>query len=887
MKRLLCCFAFSLLVSALHAQVTSCATYMKAQAPSDVVIPFRLADEGEETPIEWGLDLAWHSEDNIRTSVFYAGKDIIDIMRLSYQPRDEVSSGLSDDQITDLDSRISITKTWVGANVGYNINDDHDGGGVLTSWYNVANATTRAERWAKVIDLSIDYYKSKGLTNCVSISPFNEPDYGWDQGYSSSTRQSDFLNICKQLREADDYKDKYADVRLCGGNTLNDDYAYTWWNYLKAYLDEGNTHQLAGTFDSYASFFETVRAYGHHATADELHNVMEAMVGVEYGMQTGIWWGSAEYTRSQFMKATAQSNPGQRLAYGEHRSNWTSASVYRQPTGQVQLFGGMSERQSYTTYYDFLSLDRPTWFNGQRGRNYVMYLPGGTGYQTGQSSAEVTVNVQSGADIMPEINGAYKIVNVNSGYIIGFASAPSTSWTQLTQRKGGGTYKFLQWNVTPLQESGDFSYYSISSVYNSNLLLDILNWDYTAGASVGSYPGSLGTNEQWYLEYAGEGAFYIRSRYSTKCLAVDGGKTIVGANIVMAEYDEGNAAQQWRFVETSVTPNQVAPAAPTNLEAEPLVAGVRLTWEAPADKDIMCYAVLRDGNVLAKTDVTDFVDNETEPDSAYTYAVYAIDKSHNYSELSNEVTRVAVNGEQGLVAHLTFDGTLADLTSNGNHAALYGDTVYASRNSQNGLYLDGTTNYIQLPFTVASHEALTVSLWAYSSNSSSTTWQRLFDFGNGTNQYIFLTANSGSGLRLAMKNGGDEETLDAGAKLKTVGWTHVAVTIEPGKASIYVGGELAATSESITISPLDIRPALNYIGRSQFASDPLFKGYIHDVQIYNYALSSDEIADVCTAIEPTTKLGEAHSGKAYDLSGRRVGEGARGVVIENGQKVVR
>jgi hypothetical protein len=37
-------------------------------------------------------------------------------------------------------------------------------------------------------------------------------------------------------------------------------------------------------------FYKTVRANGHHATGDELHNVMEAMVGVEYGMQTGIWW---------------------------------------------------------------------------------------------------------------------------------------------------------------------------------------------------------------------------------------------------------------------------------------------------------------------------------------------------------------------------------------------------------------------------------------------------------------------------------------------------------------------------------------------------------------------------------------------------------------------
>ena len=110
----------------------------------------------------------------------------------------------------------------------------------------------------------------------------------------------------------------FKDVRICGGNTLNNDEALTWYNYLKDVLDEGNTHQLAGSFDRFAAFFTAVRANGHHATADEMHNVMEAMVGLEYGMQTGIWWGAAEYARGEFCKASQ----GERLAYAEHRNNW-------------------------------------------------------------------------------------------------------------------------------------------------------------------------------------------------------------------------------------------------------------------------------------------------------------------------------------------------------------------------------------------------------------------------------------------------------------------------------------------------------------------------------------------------------------------------------------
>ena len=75
-----------------------------------------------------------------------------------------------------------------------------------------------------------------------------------------------------------------------GGNTLNCDEALPWYNALKDYLDEGNTHQLAGSFDNYALFFQTVKNDGKVVTADELHNVGEAIVGVEYGMENGIWW---------------------------------------------------------------------------------------------------------------------------------------------------------------------------------------------------------------------------------------------------------------------------------------------------------------------------------------------------------------------------------------------------------------------------------------------------------------------------------------------------------------------------------------------------------------------------------------------------------------------
>lgn len=82
----------------------------------------------------------------------------------------------------------------------------------------------------------------------VSISPFNEPDYGWGQGDIG-----DFYNIAAELRK----NARFDSIRISGGNTLNCDQALSWYNILQSRLDEGNTHQLAGSFDNYAAFFST------------------------------------------------------------------------------------------------------------------------------------------------------------------------------------------------------------------------------------------------------------------------------------------------------------------------------------------------------------------------------------------------------------------------------------------------------------------------------------------------------------------------------------------------------------------------------------------------------------------------------------------------------
>ena len=163
---------------------------------------------------------------------------------------------------------------------------------------------------------------------------------------------------------------------------------------------------------------------------------------------------------------------------------------------------------------------------------------------------------------------------------------------------------------------------------------------------------------------------------------------------------------------------------------------------------------------------------------------------------------------------------------------------------------------------------------------------------------MFLTPNNGSVMRFAIKNGGDEQQVSYSGKLPSAQWVHVAVTIGNGRASIILNGDEVAYNNNVTIRPSDFRPVFNYIGRSQFNGDPFFAGYIDDLRIYNYALSSDEVKAVMEDLtngigDATLQSEKAESRKQiYDLQGRRVSQPVRGISIRKSadgktQKVIK
>ncbi len=164
--------------------------------------------------------------------------------------------------------------------------------------------------------------------------------------------------------------------------------------------------------------------------------------------------------------------------------------------------------------------------------------------------------------------------------------------------------------------------------------------------------------------------------------------------------------------------------------------------------------------------------------------------------------------------------------------------------SGGSVLLDGSGAYVDLPNgLLTSLDSISVECWLTDLGSS--TWARIFDFGNNTSINMFLAPKANSGaLRGAIKNGGSEQQMEwSGTRLPTGTPVHVVWTYDYASTTgkLYVDGELVAQNTGMTIAPSDMGYTVNnYIGRSNW-SDPYFWGSIDEFRIYDGALTAAEV----------------------------------------------
>ena len=196
---------------------------------------------------------------------------------------------------------------------------------------------------------------------------------------------------------------------------------------------------------------------------------------------------------------------------------------------------------------------------------------------------------------------------------------------------------------------------------------------------------------------------------------------------------------------------------------------------------------------------------------------------------------------------------LRDSSARGNDGTLVtgtgGGTGYNFAAGKVGNALDlvlASKGYVALPAGIlAGMCEVTIAAFVYI-NSNVNAWTRIWDFGQGTNAYMFLTpiTNTDNLARFGISVTGNtrEEVIIAQSEVPALKWTHVAVVLGASGGTLYFDGSPVGSNTSMTLRPADLGHTVNnYIGRSQFSDDPYLDGDIDEFRIYDRALSEEEV----------------------------------------------
>ncbi|MBC2900156.1 beta-L-arabinofuranosidase domain-containing protein [Streptomyces cupreus] len=195
----------------------------------------------------------------------------------------------------------------------------------------------------------------------------------------------------------------------------------------------------------------------------------------------------------------------------------------------------------------------------------------------------------------------------------------------------------------------------------------------------------------------------------------------------------------------------------------------------------------------------------------------------------------------------------------------------------------GSYQYVDLPSGVlGGTSAVTLSAWVKPTHDGN--WARVFDFGDNTTRYMYLAARNADGVpRFAITTSGPgaEQGLNGTAALPLNQWSHLAVTIAGGTGILHVNGTEVARNTAMTLTPAALgTPVNNWLGRSNYAADPVFAGAYDEFNIWSRALTAAEITELQSGRATDSSAGrgdlaayafdETSGGTFADASGRNL-----------------
>ena len=188
-------------------------------------------------------------------------------------------------------------------------------------------------------------------------------------------------------------------------------------------------------------------------------------------------------------------------------------------------------------------------------------------------------------------------------------------------------------------------------------------------------------------------------------------------------------------------------------------------------------------------------------------------------------------------------------------AVLVGIFLYFPGKAQlkGALDYDGIDDYSLLPNGIVSSLSgdYTIEAWVYWRGGGD--FQRVFDFGNGENQYMYISPDHEIYKTCFIINDGNgEQVITTGVNLGMNSWHHIAVvyTSVNTTGKLFIDGTMAAANTSIAMHPTTMGSSIhNYLGKSNWA-DPYFNGLIDEFRISNMARYAGDFVPLSFGFAP-------------------------------------
>ncbi len=319
--------------------------------------------------------------------------------------------------------------------------------------------------------------------------------------------------------------------------------------------------------------------------------------------------------------------------------------------------------------------------------------------------------------------------------------------------------------------------------------------------------------------------------------------------------------------ELTALANPVAEA-PETLTAVPGDGSVALAW--PLADGATFYDVLRAAavegpyvGIAAGLVAPAYTDASLNNGTTYYYVV----RGGSSRGPSAGTSPVAAATPTTLRVHLKLDETsgniAADASGRGRAATAVNGPAWETGRVNNALRLgSASSQYASFPTGVVDGLTdCTISTWVRVNSFSN--WARIFDFGTGTTNYLFLAAQyDGSAaprrMRFAVRTPSvtTEQTITASAALPLNTWTHVAVTLSGSTGRLYLNGVLVGSNTAMTLTPSSLGAVTQgYLGKSMFAADPYFDGALDDFRVMTVALGTAQISELAAPPAAPSGLG--------------------------------